>query len=171
MTGGFPHSFRRSVRKNERGKLPHTLFPSRLTPLTSCLRHSMPPPPIPILVFWVRPCKILIIVRKSSDLRMIYMYKIWKIVAPDKRFYSLFWFKFSGFKLNFESQFDILYTIFCFNIRSEKKGNDHELTKYLINDCGFFWIMRACVLQTALSLAQSVPHAHFLRHLHICFEG
>ena len=42
------------------------------------------------------------------------------------------------------------------------KGNDQDLTKYLINDCSSFWIMRVCVLvyglQTVLSLvAQSVP--------------
>ena len=30
-------------------------------------------------------------------------------------FLSLFLVKFSGFKLNFESQFDIFYAIFCFN--------------------------------------------------------
>ena len=45
--------------------------------------------------------------------------------------------------------------------QSKKKGNDQELTKYLINDCGSFWIMRVCMLvyglQTALSLAHSVP--------------
>ena len=73
----------------------------------------------------------------------------------------------SGFKLNFESQFDILYAIFCFNFSlywccswhtTKKKGNDQEeLTKYLINDCGSFWIMRVCAL--VLSLAQSVPWA------------
>ena len=73
----------------------------------------------------------------------------------------------SGFKLNFESQFDILYAIFCFNFSlywcctTKKKGNDQEeLTKYLINDCGSFWIMRDNYgLQTVLSLAQSVPWA------------
>ena len=50
----------------------------------------------------------------------------------------------SGFKLNLESQFDILYAIFCFNFSlyrycswhtKKKKGNDQDLTKYLINDC------------------------------------
>ena len=50
----------------------------------------------------------------------------------------------SGFKLNFESQFDILYAVFCFNFSlyrycswhtKKKKGNDQDLTKYLINDC------------------------------------
>ena len=58
----------------------------------------------------------------------------------------------SGFKLNFESQFDILYAIFCFNFSlywccswhtKKKKGNDQDLMKYLINDCssppGKFW--------------------------------
>ena len=42
-------------------------------------------------------------------------------------------------KLNFESQFDILYAIFCFNFSlywccswhtKKKKGNDQDLTKY-----------------------------------------
>ena len=50
----------------------------------------------------------------------------------------------SDFKLNFESQFDILYAIFCFNFSlswccifhtEKKEGNDQDLTKYLINDC------------------------------------
>ena len=48
----------------------------------------------------------------------------------------------SGFKLNFESRFDILYALFCFNFSlycswhtKKKKGNDQDLTKYLINDC------------------------------------
>ena len=79
----------------------------------------------------------------------------------------------SGFKLNFESQFDIFYAIFCFNFSlywccswhtKKKKGNDQDLTKYLISDCSPFWIMRVCVLvyglQTVLSLAQSVPSPH-----------
>ena len=39
-----------------------------------------------------------------------------------------------------------------------KKGNDQDLTKYLINDGGSFWTMHVCVLvyglQTVLSLAQ-----------------
>ena len=57
----------------------------------------------------------------------------------------------SGFKLNFESQFDIHNAIFCFNFSlywccswhtMKKKGNDQDLTKYLINDCSSFWIMR-----------------------------
>ena len=78
----------------------------------------------------------------------------------------------SGFKLNFESQFDILHAIFCFNISlywycswhtKKKKGNDQEFNQYLINNCDSFWIMRVSVLvyglQTALSLAQSVPWA------------
>ena len=74
----------------------------------------------------------------------------------------------SGFKLNFESQFDILYAIFCFNFSlywccswhtKKKKGNDQDLTKYLINDCSSFWIMRVSLwVQTVLSLAQSVPY-------------
>ena len=78
----------------------------------------------------------------------------------------------SGFKLNYESQFDILHVICCFNfslywycscIQSKKKGNDQDLAKYLINICGSFWIMRVCMLvyglQTALSLTQSKPWA------------
>ena len=78
----------------------------------------------------------------------------------------------SGFNLSFESQFDILYAMFCFNFSlywccswhtKKKKGNNQELTKYLINNCGSFWIMRVCMLvcglQTVLSLAQSVPCA------------
>ena len=53
----------------------------------------------------------------------------------------------SGFKLNFESQFDILYAIVCFNFSlywccswhtKKKIGNDQDLTKYLINDCSSF---------------------------------
>ena len=58
----------------------------------------------------------------------------------------------SGFKLNFESQFDILFAIFCLNFSlywccnwhtEKKKGNDQDLTKYLINDCSS---SVACVL-------------------------
>ena len=74
----------------------------------------------------------------------------------------------SGFKLNFESQFDILYAIFCFNFSLYwccswhtriKKGNDQDLTKYLSNDCSSFWIMRDFYgLQTVLSLSESVPY-------------
>ena len=50
----------------------------------------------------------------------------------------------SGFKLNFESQSDILmqyfasvlaYTGAIAGIQRKKKGNDQDLTKYLINDC------------------------------------
>ena len=61
----------------------------------------------------------------------------------------------SGFKLNFESQFDILFAIFCFNFSlywccswhtKRKKGIDQDQTKYLINDISPFWIMRVCVL-------------------------
>ena len=64
--------------------------------------------------------------------------------GAGEAFLSLFYVKMSGFKLNFESQFDILYAIFCFNlaytgaragIQRKKKGNDQDLTKYLINDC------------------------------------
>ena len=86
-------------------------------------------------------------------------------------FLSLFLVKMSGFKLNFESHFEILYAIFCFSFSlywccswhtKKTKGNDQDLTKYLINDCSSFWIMRVCVLvyglQTVLSLvALSVP--------------
>ena len=63
----------------------------------------------------------------------------------------------SGFKLNFESQFDILHAIFCFNFSlywccswhtKKKKGKDQDLTKYLINDCSAFWIMRASLWST-----------------------
>ena len=35
--------------------------------------------------------------------------------GAEEAFLSLFWVKMSGFKLNFESQFDILNAIFCFN--------------------------------------------------------
>ena len=76
----------------------------------------------------------------------------------------------SGFKLNFESQFDIVNAIFCFNFSlywccswhtMKKKGNDQDLTKYLINDVA---LSRLCVsvygLQTVLSLVQSVPYPH-----------
>ena len=64
--------------------------------------------------------------------------------GAGEAFLSLFYVKMSGFKLNFKSQFDILYAIFCFNlaytgarpgIQRKKKGNDQDLTKYLINDC------------------------------------
>ena len=50
----------------------------------------------------------------------------------------------SGFKLNFESQFDhfmqyfatsLAFTGSVAGIQSKKKGNDQDLTKYLINDC------------------------------------
>ena len=85
--------------------------------------------------------------------------------GAGEAFLSLFLVKMSGFKLNFESHFDILYAIFCFNFSlywcfswhtKKKKGNDQDLTKYLINDCSSFWIMRVCVLvyglQTVLYL-------------------
>ena len=61
----------------------------------------------------------------------------------------------SGFKLYFESQFDILFAIFCYNFSlcwccswqtKKKKGIDQDLTKYLINDCSPFWNMHVCVL-------------------------
>ena len=82
----------------------------------------------------------------------------------------------SGFKLNFESQFDILYAIFCFNFSlyrysswhtKKKKGNDQDLTKYLINDCSSSGL---CVygLQTVLSFAQSVHWAQKNRHRVAC---
>ena len=67
-----------------------------------------------------------------------YRGKIWEIVVPEKRFLSLCSVKMSGFKLNFESQFDILNAIFCFNFSlywccswhtKKKKGNDQDLTK------------------------------------------
>ena len=55
------------------------------------------------------------------------------------------------------------YTGTVAGIQSKKKGNDQELTKYLINDCSSFWSMRACELvyglQTMFSLAQSTPWA------------
>ena len=63
----------------------------------------------------------------------------------------------SGFKLNIESQFDILYAIFCFNFSlywccswhtKKKKGNDQDLTKYLISYCSSFWIMRVSFWST-----------------------
>ena len=55
------------------------------------------------------------------------------------------------------------YTGTVAGIQSKKKGNDQELTKYLINDCSSFWSMRVSELvyglQTMLSLAQSTPWA------------
>ena len=36
--------------------------------------------------------------------------------SARETFLSLFSVKFSGFKLNFESQFDIFYAIFCFKL-------------------------------------------------------
>ena len=55
------------------------------------------------------------------------------------------------------------YTGTVKNIQSKKKGNDQELTKYLINECSSFWSIRVCELvyglQTMLSLAQSTPWA------------
>ena len=55
------------------------------------------------------------------------------------------------------------YTGTVSGIQSKKKGNDRELTKYLINDCSSFWGMHVCELvyglQTMLSLAQSTPCA------------
>ena len=88
----------------------------------------------------------------------------------EAAFFSLFVVKVSGFKLNFESQFDIskqyfasisAYTGIVAGIQSKQKGNDQELTKYLINDCSSFWSMRVCELayglQTILSLAQRHP--------------
>ena len=98
--------------------------------------------------------------------------------GAGEAFLSLFYVKMSGFKLNFESQFDILYAIFCFNlaytgaragIQRKKKGNDQDLTKYLINDCSSAGL---CVLvyglQTVLSLAQSVPWAQKNGHRVAC---
>ena len=69
----------------------------------------------------------------------------------------------TGFKLNFESQFDMQYLASILAYTGAVAGihNDQDLTKYLINDCSSFRIIRVCVLvyglQTALSLAQSVP--------------
>ena len=63
----------------------------------------------------------------------------------------------SGFKLNFDSKFDILYAIFCFNFSlywycswhtKKKKSNDQDLTKYLINNRSSFWIMRVSLWST-----------------------
>ena len=55
------------------------------------------------------------------------------------------------------------YTGAVAGIQSKKKGNDQELTKYLINDCSSFWSMRVCELayglQTMLSLAQNTSWA------------
>ena len=55
------------------------------------------------------------------------------------------------------------YTGTVAGIQSKKKGNDQELTAYLINDCSSFWILCVCELvyglQTVLSLAQSIPWA------------
>ena len=72
----------------------------------------------------------------------------------------------SGFKLNFESQFDILYAIFCFNFSlywccswhtKKKNGNDQDLTKYFINALSGLCVL-VYGLQTVLSLAQSEPY-------------
>ena len=72
----------------------------------------------------------------------------------------------SGFKLNFESQFNILYAIFCFNFSlywcyswhpKKKNGNDQDLTKYLINALSGLCVL-VYGLQTVLSLAQSVSY-------------
>ena len=53
------------------------------------------------------------------------------------------------------------YTGIVARMQSKTKGNDQELTKYLINDCSSFWIIRVCELvyglQIVLSLAQSIP--------------
>ena len=55
------------------------------------------------------------------------------------------------------------YTGTVAGIQSKMKGNDGELTKYLINDCRSFWSMPVCELvygpQTMLSLAHSTPWA------------
>ena len=81
--------------------------------------------------------------------------KIWEIVVPEKRFVK----PVLGQNVRFqtESQFDILNAIFCFNFSlywccswhtMKKKGNDQDLTKYLINDCSSFWIMRVSLWST-----------------------
>ena len=89
--------------------------------------------------------------------------KNWEIVVPEKHFLSLFEVKMSGFKLNFESHFDTLYAMFCLNFSlywccslhtKKKKGNDQDLTKYLINDCSSFWFM----VYKLCCLLQSVPY-------------
>ena len=55
------------------------------------------------------------------------------------------------------------YTGTVAGIRSKRKGNDQELTNYLINDCSSFWSMLVCEmvygLQTMLILVQSTPWA------------
>ena len=86
----------------------------------------------------------------------------------------MFLVKIAGFKLDFESQFDLHFSMQYFasvsaltgtvaGIQSKKKGNDQEFTKYLINDCGYSWIICVCGLfyglQTALCLAQVVSWA------------
>ena len=38
------------------------------------------------------------------------------------------------------------YTGAVAGMQSKKKGDDQELTKYLINDCSSFWSMRVCEL-------------------------
>ena len=87
----------------------------------------------------------------------------WEIVVPEMHFSSLFEVKMSGYKLNFESQFDTLYAIFCFKFSlywccswhtKKKKGNDQDLTKYLINDCSSFWFM----VYKLCCLLRSVPY-------------
>ena len=55
----------------------------------------------------------------------------------------------------------LAYTGTVAGIQRKKKGNDQDLTKYLINDCSPSGLcMLFYGLQTVLSLAQSVPYLH-----------
>ena len=78
----------------------------------------------------------------------------------------------SGFKLILKASLTyfmqyfasiLAYTGAIAGIQRKKKGNDQDLTKYLINDCSSSGV---CVLvyglQTVLSLVQSVPWAQKL---------
>ena len=76
---------------------------------------------------------------------------------PEKHFYACFWLKFQVSNLIFIASLTYFmqyfasisaYTVTVAGIQSKKKGNDQELTKYLINDCSLFWSMRAGLWST-----------------------
>ena len=81
--------------------------------------------------------------------------------STKEAFLSLFLVKVSGFNLILKASLTYFmqyfasisaYTGAVAGIQSKKKGNDQELTKYLINDCSSFWNIRVCELVYGLQL-------------------
>ena len=71
--------------------------------------------------------------------------KIWKVVVPEKHFKLVLGVKISGLNLILKASLKYFVQYFASisayttgtvaGIQSKKKGNDQEVTKYLINDC------------------------------------